>query len=215
MGSHDDSERKYATTNFPPNETDVSIISVDLPTGSSASRVDSYYSPTTCSICSRTFSNRIEYMNHFEDCLPLICGFCSKSVCDYEMLKMHVLKHHNRFIHQCKFCRQISYDSHSELTHRSLNCPLQGYFECENCTSRFETLKAVQGHSLMHWNDTLLTCSYCAFKTLMKVKLADHEERHLKIMALFECPYCAWGSNCMPRMVQHIEDYHFSKSWCQ
>ena len=164
-----------------------------------------------CPTCGKVFEDLKVYINHFEDCEPMSCCVCNHFVCDYERLKIHMWNAHRSLIHQCKYCLFVSYEITSRVTHYSQICLFRDILECEYCPRIFKNFIHASHHEVLHSDDPWFECAYCSFKTPMRVKLMSHQDRHLEEDVGVLCPYCAWGSNNINRILQHIIEYHFGK----
>ena len=164
-----------------------------------------------CGNCGKNFSQHRNYIYHFEDCKPISCQWCSKTVSDYDKLKDHMTYEHGLIIYQCRFCRHTADVLTGPEPHVYSNCPMEGLLECDSCGDCLPSTLSFQQHLHRHQDDSMLQCCYCDFASNSSYRMNEHLARHNSGEEEMSCCLCAWTTSCFSRLVQHIRDYHPGK----
>ncbi|CAL8118726.1 unnamed protein product [Orchesella dallaii] len=187
----------------------------------------------TCTICSKTFKMRSEWINHLRQHnlgiakpigrkhsysvgqnrkLPedeLTCTFCGKIFRAFNMLNQHMSRHLGEKMMKCEHC---SYKcvSKSDLRKHSNVHKKTKLFTCSFCSKAFSFQENMRRHVVAIHQKSNLQCPKCDKVFTHNTYLKDHLQSHLKTKS-FKCKFCGKAYQNRPNMYRHIREQHINE----
>ncbi|XP_021915613.1 zinc finger protein 91-like isoform X2 [Zootermopsis nevadensis] len=159
-----------------------------------------------CSICFKTFSNKILLENHMKIIhmggRAYKCNTCSKMFAYKHLLvkhaKIHPGKDHD---YSCSVCSRTFPDMKTLNNHKGVHTRSR-YYTCPICSKSFNGLKNWEQHQKFHNSSIRFRCKLCGKTFLSKSDLYEHKKMHIKLK-IYTCGVCKNSYNSTSTLNRH------------
>ncbi|CAK1542890.1 unnamed protein product [Leptosia nina] len=160
----------------------------------------------TCVVCKKRFDRLSDLKRHLIEhvirstlakgpvdssgSLCMLCDICKlESFCRTDKYKAHLREHAKLTIYKCTHCDKSFSDSSNFSKHKKLHGEM--YFQCDLCSRRFKTKKALVVHIARHDANPPVPCNYCGklfhFMSMLKKHIKN---THYKEAFGVSCKFC-------------------------
>ncbi|VEN56005.1 unnamed protein product [Callosobruchus maculatus] len=152
------------------------------------------------------------------------CKHCTSTFKWKLSLDDHIARQHpefidsikNRRIYECSHCMYKTACKIRINGHMTIHCNEQKFFRCNNCDVAFKNKQYLDDHVIQKHPDFIASvttkiyeCSYCAFKTTVKMRLYKHISDHsVGEQTQITCSYCDAAFKRKKSLYDHILKRH-------
>nr|CAD7586279.1 unnamed protein product [Timema genevievae] len=144
-----------------------------------------------CTVCDKTFSNRLRLRYHNfcgSDNKPYTCELCYQTFISRSHYEYHLRNHAGIKPYICDICDK-GFNQKGKLTRHIRSHTGKGNHVCEECGKTYQESSTLRSHLHTHSGEKRFVCTHCGKKFTERVHLRKHEITHTGEKAVV-CDQC-------------------------
>nr|CAD7430611.1 unnamed protein product [Timema monikensis] len=144
-----------------------------------------------CTVCNKTFSNRLRLRYHNfcgSDNKPYKCELCHQTFISSSHYEYHLRNHAGIKPYICDICDK-GFNQKGKLTRHIRSHTGKGNHVCEECGKTYQESSTLRSHLHTHSGEKRFVCAHCGKKFTERVHLRKHEITHTGEKAVV-CDQC-------------------------